>query len=276
MAAEMPYRRAYLPVSVLLTLALVAFWPGYLARLQASAWQHHVHAATALMWMLLLISQSLLIDRRQRLWHRRLGRAMMLLVPLFCATGLLVVQTMQRRTDVFRTTMGDRLMWADGLSTLTFAFLCYQALAHRRNPSLHGGYLLATLLPLIMAVVTRLPLHLVRDTAPLPSAFHPGFNLSMVITLLSVAALWRWQPRQPAPFIVIGAATAMEWVGYYVVPTVPGWSAFGVMVAGAPTWAVAGIGFGFGATATWLGWIAPLRRSRGLVPRHPVVPVSPG
>jgi hypothetical protein len=29
-----------------------------------------------------------------------------------------------------------------GLSTVTFAFLCYQALAHRRNPALHGGYLL--------------------------------------------------------------------------------------------------------------------------------------
>jgi hypothetical protein len=195
---------------------------------------------------------------------------MLVLVPLFCASGLLVVQTMQRRTDVFRTTMGDRLMWADGLSTVVFAFLCYRALANRRNPALHGGYLLATVLPLIMAVVTRLPLPLVSATTPLPAAFHPGFNLSMVITLVSVVALWRWQPRQPAPFIVIGVATVMEWAGYYLAPRLPGWQALGVVVAATPTWVVACIGFGIGAAAMGLGWTAPLRRQSRSVPRHPV------
>ena len=96
---------------------------------------------------------------------------------------------MQRRTDVFRATMGDRLMWADGVSTVVFAFLCYQALVHRRNAALHGGYLLATPLPLIMAVVTRLPLGLVAKGTPLPAAFHPGFDLAMVITCRHGAGL---------------------------------------------------------------------------------------
>ncbi|AMY12071.1 hypothetical protein LuPra_05343 [Luteitalea pratensis] len=59
--------------------------------------------------MLLLIAQSMLIDRRDRVRHRWLGRAMLALVPLFCASGFRVVQTMVRRTDVFRATMGDRL-----------------------------------------------------------------------------------------------------------------------------------------------------------------------
>ena len=163
--------------------------------------------------MLLLIAQSMLIDRRDRTPHRRLGRAMLALVPLFCSAAFLVVQTMQRRTDVFRATMGDRLMWVDGLSTVVFAWLCYQALVHRRNPALHGGYLLATPLPLIMAVVTRLPLPLVATGTLLPAAFHPFFNLAMVVTLMCAVALWRWQPRHPAPFITIGVATLLEWVG---------------------------------------------------------------
>jgi hypothetical protein len=210
-------------------------------------------------WMLLLIAQSMLIDRRDRVRHRWLGRAMLGLVPLFCAGGFLVVHTMQQRTDVFRATMGDRLMWADGLSTVAFAFLCYQALAHRRNPALHGGYLLATPLPLIMAVVTRLPLGLVADGTPLPAAFHPGFDLSMVITLACVAALWWWQPRRPAPFITIGVATVLEWIGYHLAPAVPGWAGFGVAVAAAPTWLVGSVGFAMGASAMYFGWKAPLR-----------------
>ena len=75
--------------------------------------------------MLLLIAQSMLIDRRDRVSHRWMGRAMLGLVPLFCAGGFLVVHTMRQRTDVFRASMGD-------------AFLCYQALAHRRNPALQS------------------------------------------------------------------------------------------------------------------------------------------
>jgi len=255
----MPYRHAHLAVWLLIGLTVVAFWPGYLSRLGRSHWQHHLHGLTALAWMLLLIAQSLLIDRRDRVRHRWMGRAMLGLVPLFCAGGFLVVHTMQQRTDVFRATMGDRLMWADGLSTVAFAFLCYQALAHRRNPALHGGYLLATPLPLIMAVVTRLPLGLAAEGTPLPAAFHPGFDLSMVITLACVAALWWWQPRRPAPFITIGVATVLEWIGYHLAPAVPGWAAFGVVVAAAPTWLVGGVGFAMGASAMYLGWMAPLR-----------------
>lgn len=149
--------------------------------------------------------------------------------------------------------LGDQF----GLSTVVFAFPCHQALVHRRNPALHGGYLLATPLPLIMAVVTRLPLGLVAEGTPLPAAFHPGFNLAMVLTLACVAGLWWWQPNRPAPFITIGVATVLDWAGYHVAPSVPGWAAVGVAVAAAPTWLVGGIGFGIGALAMWSGWTAP-------------------
>ena len=255
----MPYRHAHLAVWFLIGLTVVAFWPGYLSRLGRSQWQHHFHGLTALAWMLLLIAQSMLIDRRDRARRRWMGRAMLGLVPLFCAGGFLVVQTMLQRTDVFRATMGDRLMWVDGVSTVTFAFLCHQALAHRRSPALHGGYLLATPLPLIMAVVTRLPLGLVAKGTPLPDAFQPGFDLSMVVILACIAALWRWQPNRPAPFITIGAATVLEWIGYHLAPAVPGWAALGVAVAAATTWLVGGLGLAMGAAAMYLGWMAPLR-----------------
>ena len=121
----MPYRHAHLAVWFLIGVTVVAFWPGYLSRLGTSHWQHHLHGLTALAWMLLLIAQSMLIDRRDRVSHRWMGRAMLGLVPLFCAGGFLVVHTMRQRTDVFRASMGD-------------AFLCYQALAHRRNPALQS------------------------------------------------------------------------------------------------------------------------------------------
>jgi hypothetical protein len=113
-----------------------------------------------------------------------------------------------------------------------------------------------------MAVVTRLPLGLVANGTPLPAAFHPAFNLSMVIMLTCVVALWRWQPNRPAPFITAGAATVLEWAGYHLAPAVPGGAEVGVAVAAAPTWLVGGIGLGVGAAAMWLGWTAPLQVRR--------------
>lgn len=114
-----------------------------------------------------------------------------------------------------------------------------------------------------MAVVTRLPLGLVAEGTPLPAAFHPYFNLSMVITLLCVGGLWRWQPQHPAPFVTIGVATVIEWAGYYFAPALPGWAALGVAVAAAPTWLVGGIGLGLGAAAVWRGWRAPVAGATG-------------
>ena len=81
----------------------------------------------------------------------------------------------------------------------------------------------------------------------------------MLITLGCVVALWRAQPHRPAPFITIGVATVLEWVGYHLAPAVPGWAAVGVADAAAPTWLVGGVGLAMGAAAMGLGWKAPLR-----------------
>ena len=78
-------------------------------------------------------------------------------------------------------------------------------------------------------------------------------------SLLCVVALWRWQPRHPTPFVTIGVASLVEWVGYYLAPALPGWTAFGVAVAASPTWLVGAIGFGMGTAAVWYGWTSPLR-----------------
>ena len=50
------FRHAHLAVWLLIGVTVVAFWPGYLSRLDRSHWRHHLHALTALTWMALLIA----------------------------------------------------------------------------------------------------------------------------------------------------------------------------------------------------------------------------
>ena len=68
------YRRPHWPLILLLPVTLIAFWPGYLMRLDDSPWQVHFHGMTGLAWFGLLIGQSLLASRREFQWHRRLGK----------------------------------------------------------------------------------------------------------------------------------------------------------------------------------------------------------
>jgi hypothetical protein len=179
------------------------------------------------------------------------------LVPLFAAAGLLVVQTMLARPGHFRDIMGDSLAWADGFTSLAFVWFCHQALVNRRHPALHGGWLLITPLPLVMAVVTRLPIDPPGGPdLPLRPSFDFVFNIAMVVMLLCAAALWRWQPRKPAPFIAAIAMTLLEWAGYYLAPTLSGWHRFTTAIGAAPVAMIAGIGFTIGAAAMWHGWRA--------------------
>ena len=183
------------------------------------------------------------------------------LVPLFCSGGLLLVQTMQQRTDVFCATMGDRLMWADGLSTVTFAFLairrwrtggtrrcmavtCWDAAAldHGRGDAAALG---------LVAVGRPCPPPSIRgSTLRWSSPWLRGRTVAMGAAPSSTVHHHRRGDRD-----------RVDRIPSRVRDTRLG--SFGVAVAAAPTWLVAGIGFAMGAAAMGLGWMAPLRRSPG-------------
>lgn len=61
-AGPLPFKWASAAYALLFALALVAFWPGYLAapKAEMSAWMH-LHAITATLWIFMLIAQPLAI-----------------------------------------------------------------------------------------------------------------------------------------------------------------------------------------------------------------------
>ena len=69
--------------TALMALALVAFWPGYLAvpKSELSGWTHF-HAAAGTLWIIMLIVQPRAIRSGRRTLHIWLGRISFLLVPL--------------------------------------------------------------------------------------------------------------------------------------------------------------------------------------------------
>jgi len=74
-----PYFAAFL------VLALIAFWPSYLAQVGAASFYTHLHAATATVWMMLLIAQPMAIRAKRLPLHRALGK-----VSYVVAAGVLL------------------------------------------------------------------------------------------------------------------------------------------------------------------------------------------
>jgi len=94
-------------------------------------------------WLLLVVFQSLSIHRGWRARHRQLGRAIFVLAPLFMAGALLVMATMLVGQGPFDAMFTDRLVALDIVTTLTFAWLIFEALRSRRQITgardLHAG-----------------------------------------------------------------------------------------------------------------------------------------
>lgn len=262
----MPYRGASLPVAVLLAAATYVFWPGFLARLGEYGFAHHLHGVTAFAWMLLLIAQSILVDRREIAWHRRLGRVALVLIPLFTAANFMVVHELAASPRKFAQVFGAPLVFVDLVSAFAFAGFCWAALAHRRDPRLHGGFLLATSALLVMAVVTRIEVFFADDGPlggrPFPEQFTLAFDLSMVL-VLSFAAVLAWRHRRRArPFVALGGVTIVQWLGFHFAADAAVWRGAVDTIAAASSWIVGVLGLLVGAVAVWAGWRSSLRSAR--------------
>ncbi|MFN7398672.1 MAG: hypothetical protein ACK5SX_06315 [Sandaracinobacter sp.] len=124
---------------------------------------------------------------------------MIVMIPLFTAGGLAVVQAMAARDGPFAAVQGTRLAIVDGLSSFAFAGFAFAALPNRRNPHLHGGWPLATAVMLVMPVASRLLpgswLDSLRPDLVGIEHFTVSFDISNAIALAIALALAALHPR---------------------------------------------------------------------------------
>lgn len=262
----MPYSRAHWVILIFLCLTFFAFRPGYFSVLGEVPWQLHLHGLTATAWMLLLAFQSWAIASRRNALHKQAGLAMMVLVPLFVAGGLSVVQTMVAAEDPFATVQGTRLALVDGISTFAFAGFAFAALANRRNVHLHGGWLLATAVMLVMPVATRLIrgdwLKALTPDLTGIERFSIRFDIASGIALAIGLALAASHPRARKPFLAVSLVTLVQWIGFHLADHVAGWRSFTAIIGDAPVLILPLFGALLGTAAVVLGWRAgaPVRR----------------
>ncbi len=255
----MTYRYAYLWIIGLFLITILAFWPTYFSRLAETSWPYHLHGIISTIWIGLFVVQNLAINQMKRKLHRQIGISIMVVVPLFLAAGMMMVNTMTASIDnPFYEIFGDRLAAVDVLTSIAFAWFIYGALANRRNRVLHGGYLLMTMLLLLPPILSRInPLgFLVSSDSSLEAFFSFGFNVSVVLQLILAGILFFRHRNNSAPFVEFAGIAVVQWIVFYWANAIPGWNSIADLIAAAPILLLGLIGLLMGIVAVVLGWRA--------------------
>lgn len=153
----MMYAKAPYWFAALFVLAIAGFWPSYFSPGASKATVgQHAHAIAMMLWVVLLIIQPWLINRRKRDLHRLLGKLSMILAVVLVASAFYVVRDNLVRHDPPYPFISLSFFWLGFASALYFAMLYTLAILKRRNMQLHARYMAATALTFIVPGLGRL------------------------------------------------------------------------------------------------------------------------
>lgn len=264
----MPYKHAHYFVGFVLLVTLAGFWASYFARIDGVPLAFHVHALSATTWLLLLILQSLSIQKGQASFHKLTGKASFALFPFLILGFVMIINV---SADRFVSQEGPFIAVAGpafgiGMVSAIAAYLTlfYLALRNRRNIKLHAGYMLATPLILFESPFSRVI-----------EQFFPWMNfigsegprqvLDMIaISNLLVAAfamtLYFRNRENGAPWLVATFFVLFQAVVMWFAPDLPIFGSFLSGYARLPVELTMAAGLLLGGLAGYLGWVKGGRR----------------
>jgi len=211
------FSRAAPYFALLFAIALVAFWPTYLSVVPSALSAYtHLHAFTAALWMLMLISQPIAIRSGRRSWHRTIGRMSYVVAPAIVLTVILLAHSRLRGAAGAAYAIQTYVLYLQ-LSLAALFALCYgAAIAARRRTPLHARLMTGTALTLIDPILIRLMFW----AGPEPTWNYQWATFGLTDVVL-VALIWHERHRPPGwqvfPLMLVAFVLAQ-------VPALAGWT----------------------------------------------------
>ncbi|MDH5630488.1 MAG: hypothetical protein OEY96_10085 [Gammaproteobacteria bacterium] len=143
---------------VMLLLAFIAFWPNYLSKLSDNNFYAHIHGITGTMWILLLITQPLMIKNKRRDLHQMLGKISYILAPIVIVSFFMLAHhkiSILPADHEFYPVQSYFLYLQVTLGSV-FA-LCYiMGVLNRSNMAVHARYMICTGLTFVDPILARI------------------------------------------------------------------------------------------------------------------------
>jgi len=233
---ELPARRpgvwglgAWPWILLLLAVSVLGFWTPYFSRLTAAQGLAHVHALMMLAWIGMLVAQPMLIRARQLTWHRRVGKASYVVVPLMIVSALILAQFRLRTTPAEMLPLQHVILYL-GLSTsLLFAVIWGLGIRYRRDTALHARFMVATALTLIDPSLARVMIFWVPAVPP---PLYQWIGFGVVYTALLLLITLDPLPRGRKAFMGVLALFITLHASIIFVPGTAAWHRFATWYAG--------------------------------------------
>ena len=217
----------------LLVIAALAFWPTYFAPgLRASSPYIHIHAATATVWMLMLIAQPWLIRTYRYDLHRRVGAVSYAIAPIVVASMLLLANYRLRTAAPEAYQVQTYVLYLQFSLAFLFSLSYVLAILYRKDAELHARFMVCTGLTLIDPVFARAFYWIHADSVLIHQWFTYGLTDLLFVLLIVLErrnGRGRWVfPLMLFAFILtqIPALLMLTWL--------PMWQGFATWFAGLP------------------------------------------
>ena len=233
---ELPARRpgvwglgAWPWILLLLAVSVLGFWTPYFSRLTAAQGLAHVHALMMLAWIGMLVAQPMLIRARRLAWHRRVGKASYVVVPLMIISALVLAQLRMRTVPPQMLHVQQFILYLGVSASLLFVVIWGLGIRYRRDTALHARFMVATALTLVDPSLARVMIFWV-PTVPPPLYQWISFGVVYAVLVLQIAL--DPLPRGRKAFMgVLGLFIAMH-ASIMLVPGTAAWQRFATWYAG--------------------------------------------
>lgn len=219
------YRHAHVYVLALFLVVFAGFFKTYFTRLGQAGFLQHLHAATAIGWMGLLVAQSWAISHGRVTWHRALAKLSFVMVPLLVVTGLVMVHVMLSRHPLAPGSSWTLRTFADFVALSYLVIQYAMGIVYRRDVRQHQRFMLATVFALFPPAMGRvIGLDLGLRLGPWNMAINHAIGALVVVVLL--VRDWR---RERTVYFAYGLALAFFLVLLVSIPLLlhaPGWYRF--------------------------------------------------
>lgn len=132
----------FLLIATVMLISVLGFWDIYFGVGSDPLPHHHLHLATAFIWMCLLLLQLTLIARGSYRTHRKAGLVVLVAGPLLVATVAMLSVHSAHKGLVSGN--GDFLIVQNVMGTLELGSLIFLAFLLKKRRKLHGAFLLST------------------------------------------------------------------------------------------------------------------------------------
>lgn len=251
---------------LVIALSLVGFSSLFVGKHDERTAYQYLHIVTSLAWLMLLLSQLVMIRQERFQRHRAIGRSIFFAGPMLVATlTLLSVHSAVKDAEAGKA---DFMVVQNVLVTLEVALLVFLAFILRKKRAVHGALLLSTALlfmgiALFFTLISYVPGYRMAGPGTFPRFADAGQAAAYVgglIGLLFFLKNWRigW------PWLLTGSFFFVNGFLQMMVARMDGTKSLTVLVAAIGRAPAFGLGLMIFVALLWLAWRveAPRRTSR--------------